>query len=271
MWGNPEAWRMPVTKTVAWEHKMYEKSRPTRLRVLPVLDLKAGKVVRGIAGRRQDYRPIVSRLEDSAEPADIARALHQFGFTETYVADLDAIAGAAPEWTSYAAIREAGLRLWVDAGVCDCPLAERLAQAGVHKIIAGLETVAGPEALARICNHLGPEAVVFSLDLKDGEPIGNLAQWGSADPASLVGWAVEAGVRSVIVLDLARVGTGQGIGTHAVCRELLARWPNLEVIAGGGVRDLADVRSLWDLGVQRVLVASALHDGRLRPEDLAGL
>ena len=82
------------------------------------MDLRGGQVVRGIAGRREEYRPIVSQLCADAWPASVARALvEQFGFAEVYVADLDAIAGRDPDWNSYRAIAACGLRLWVDAGL----------------------------------------------------------------------------------------------------------------------------------------------------------
>ena len=69
-------------------------------------------------------------------------------------------------------------------------------------------------------------------------------------------------------LDLARVGVAEGIATGALCRTLLQRFPNLRLITGGGVRSVDDLRAAEALGVEAVLVASALHDGRLGPEDV---
>jgi phosphoribosylformimino-5-aminoimidazole carboxamide ribotide isomerase len=64
------------------------------MRVVPVLDLKGGHVVHGVGGRREEYRPVVSRLTDSSAPADVATAFRdRFGLSELYVADLDDIAG----------------------------------------------------------------------------------------------------------------------------------------------------------------------------------
>src|ERR1700680_1775224 len=95
--------------------------------VLPVLDLKRGQVVRGIAGRREEYWPIVSQLTRSAVPRDVARALHEhFEFTTFYVADLDAIGGAAPAASIYEGLHADGFRLWVDAGVRTAGEARRL-------------------------------------------------------------------------------------------------------------------------------------------------
>jgi phosphoribosylformimino-5-aminoimidazole carboxamide ribotide isomerase len=67
----------------------------------------------------------------------------------------------------------------------------------------------------------------------------------------------------VIVLDLAQVGGGSGIATVDLCRDLLARFGDLRVITGGGVRDVSDVMRLLEAGIDAVLVASSLHDGRI--------
>jgi phosphoribosylformimino-5-aminoimidazole carboxamide ribotide isomerase len=241
------------------------------MRILPVLDVLGGRVVRGVGGRRHEYRPVVSRFTPSCEPVDVADAFHtHFGLTELYFADLDAIGGAAPALPVYGALRSRGFRLWVDAGLRTASAAGPLAEAGVEGIVAGLETMAGPEVLAELCQVLG-ERVVFSLDLKGGVPLGDVSGWGSADAPVIAARGVAAGVRRVIVLDLARVGEAAGTGTEDLCRRLAESHPEAEVFAGGGVRDLADLRRLRQCGVAGVLVASALHDGRLGPEHLQAL
>jgi phosphoribosylformimino-5-aminoimidazole carboxamide ribotide isomerase len=235
------------------------------MRILPVLDLQNGLVVRGVGGRRQEYRPIVSRLTPSSNPLDVARAFRaHFGFDELYLADLDAIAGRPPAWDTYAALREAEFRLNVDAGVRTTADAKPLAGAGVEGIVAGLETIAGPEVVRDLCRELGSERILFSLDLKEGRPLGNLAAWHTTEAWPIVERAVHLGARRVIVLDLARVGGHGGTGTEEFCARLAGEFPGVEVLAGGGVRDENDLVRLQQAGVMGVLVASALHDGRLR-------
>jgi phosphoribosylformimino-5-aminoimidazole carboxamide ribotide isomerase len=241
------------------------------MRVIGVLDLMGGRVVRGVAGRRQEYRPVVSRLTASCRPADVAAAFRDhFGLSELYLADLDAIASAAPALDAYAALRAAGFCVWVDAGVHQAADAVRLCEAGVDTIVVGLETVAGPSALTQAVQALG-ERVVFSLDLREGVPLGELSGWESREAISVARQAVRLGVRRVLVLDLARVGVGGGVAGRRLCRSLAAEYPEVELSAGGGVRGRADLEGLRDDGVRAVLVASALHDGGLSRADLAGL
>jgi phosphoribosylformimino-5-aminoimidazole carboxamide ribotide isomerase len=238
------------------------------MHVLPVLDLKNGLVVRGVAGRRADYQPVVSRLSASARPLDVARAFHDhFGLGQLYLADLDAISGARPALGIYEALRAAGFRLWVDAGIRGAPDAWPLRQVGVERIVAGLETLRGPTALTALCAEFG-EGLVFSLDLKKGQPLGDPTLWDAADAWGIAERAVACGVQQVLVLDLACVGRSAGIGTEHLCGRLVRTYPGLTVLAGGGVRGLDELHRLQRLGVAGVLIASALHDGRLNREEL---
>jgi phosphoribosylformimino-5-aminoimidazole carboxamide ribotide isomerase len=220
------------------------------IRLIGVLDLMNGVVVRGIAGRRAEYRPLVSGLGCSCEPLDVARAIRQaHAIDELYLADLDAIAGADPALPLYHRLAADGFRLWVDAGVRTA--ARRDALHGPWRTVIGLETAAGPEMLQDGC--------CFSLDLRDGVP---LRAWADT-PEAVADLAVAHGARSLIVLDLARVGTGAGTGTEQLCGRLRTRHPGIELIGGGGVRGRDDLARLARAGVDAALVASILHDGRL--------
>jgi phosphoribosylformimino-5-aminoimidazole carboxamide ribotide isomerase len=239
------------------------------MRVLPVLDVKAGQVVRGIAGRRSEYTPIRSPLTASSEPLAVARAFRdRFGLTELYLADLDAIAGAAPALSLYRALTADGFALWIDAGVRQVQDAESLAE--LASLVVGLETVAGPTTVDQLSRRHA-DRVVFSLDLKSGRPLGDRGAWAGATPWQIAERVVAAGVRRLLVLDLTCVGVDRGTGTEELCARLAATHPAVEVLAGGGVRGTADLFRLRQLGVRGVLVASALHDGRLSPADLERL
>ena len=104
-----------------------------------------------------------------------------------------------------------GLSLWADPGVVDGASLSSLMDAGVSRIVAGLETVRGPGALAEILDLAGPDRVVFSLDLRDGLPkVAEGAEWGTSDPRALAESVLALGVRRLLLLDLACVGTGRG-------------------------------------------------------------
>ena len=244
------------------------------MRIVPVLDLLNGKVVRGVAGNRAAYAPIQSQLCTGASPASVAGAFASLHFKECYVADLDAIAGSAPDVDNYRAIVAAGLdRLWVDAGIREAFQALALDQWGsgqqrLHRIIIGSESLDSPHHLTELVNHLGPERLVFSLDLQAGRPLLFADEWRSAPAIQIVKNVLRLGVRRLIVLDLASVGVSAGISTEGLCREIRQADADVELIAGGGVRGIDDLRRLEDCGCDAALVASAIHDGKISADQL---
>jgi len=235
------------------------------MKILPVLDLMQGSVVRGVGGRRDEYRAVESRLCGDARPATVGQAFFSLSFRTVYVADLDAIAGGDPAWSIYRELLGLGLNLWIDAGLTNVAQARRLAEfsTGITGLVAGLESLAGPEDLAELLAEVGRERLVFSLDLKAGQPLTSAPAWQEQSAESIAATAIELGVARMIVLDLSRVGEGQGVGTEELCRWLRDQSPELELTAGGGVRSRADLESLEQAGCDAALVASALHDGRI--------
>jgi phosphoribosylformimino-5-aminoimidazole carboxamide ribotide isomerase len=241
------------------------------MRIIPVIDLMAGQVVRGVAGRRKDYRPIQSPLVADPQPTTVARAFAALGFAEAYVADLDAIKGAEPAWDTYQAIASCGLKLWIDAGISTVQRAEQMASfspAGEGRlagIVVGLESLKSPWLIGDTLPPIGPDRFIFSLDIRGGKPITRYKGWQNAPPEAIGRIICNQGVRRMIVLDVARVGTNDGVGTEEICRSLREYCPGLELTAGGGIRGPDDLTALAEAGCNAALVASALHDGRILP------
>lgn len=234
------------------------------MRIVPVLDVQKGQVVRGVAGKRESYRPYRSPLCQGCDPVDFAGTFRQrFGFGEIYLADLDAIGGEPPALPLYRRLAEDGCALWVDAGLREARQGEALIAAGVGSVVAGLETLAGPEALGELVTAFGGERVVFSLDLKEGSTLVPTPSWNTACPREIAAAAVDRGVRRLLVLDLARVGVDGGTGTEELCRRLAADHPKVEIAAGGGIRGEDDLARLEACGVRAALVATALHEGKI--------
>jgi phosphoribosylformimino-5-aminoimidazole carboxamide ribotide isomerase len=139
---------------------------------------------------------------------------------------------------------------------------------GVEAVIVGLETLPRFESLAAILEQLGPERVIFSLDLVRGQPRTIIDTWTSLAPLAIAEEVARLGVRNMIVLDLADVGMQRGPSTHALAKEIRRQEIPLRLIGGGGVRHLADMQELNAAGFDGALVASALHDGRLTAEEI---
>ena len=229
------------------------------MRLIPVLDILNGVVVRGVAGNRDQYRPLESCLTSSVQVLDLAQAIRsRYGFEEFYIADLDAIIHGRVNEALYRQLIDDGFRLWVDAGVSGPLLAQQLLAVGVVRVIVGLESCPSPSALHEIVEAVTAERIIFSVDLKNGVPLASPA-WGTA-PAEIAAAAIRCGVTHLIVLDLAGVGTGSGVPTLPLCEKLRASYGStITIITGGGVRDQSDLVGLEHRGIDGVLVASILH------------
>jgi len=244
------------------------------MRVIPVIDLMNGGSVHAVAGRRSDYKPRVnSQLGCDTLVSEANVYVKKFSFDTAYVADLDAITHGHRNERCWERIADAGLKLWLDAGVSSKSSATIVMRALRRftvdpVIIVGLESLGVHEYLSELYSSLGPETLAFSLDLRHGKPITQIEKWRDAQPIEIVRSVVAAGIQRFIVLDLADVGVGQGTTTIDLCRAIRGEFSAIELIAGGGVRGIDDLRALADAGCDAALVASALHDGRLTREDI---
>jgi phosphoribosylformimino-5-aminoimidazole carboxamide ribotide isomerase len=242
------------------------------LRVIPVLDLRAGRAVLARGGRRETYAPVHSLLVPggaAGDPLALAGAYRDLlGCNEWYVADLDALAGGAVQGVLLGALAGLGGRLLVDAAVAGPERARELVAGGAARVVVGLETLPSFGALAAVARAIGPERVAFSLDLRDGAALAEAPLAGT--PLDLASAAVAAGAGAIIVLDLARVGSGRGVDL-VLMGALRHAHPHVDLLAGGGIGTARELGRLADAGLDGALVATALHDGSLKRDDVAAM
>lgn len=237
------------------------------MKIIPVIDILNGVAVHAVRGRRKEYQPLKSILCNSADPLAVAFAFKSCGFKQLYIADLDAILGKGTNAPVLQKIAEkTGLELMVDAGIADLARAHEAFRSGVSKVVIGTETLPSLSFVKDAIECFGAERVVVSLDLVNGKVLSQSEHAKSMEPLALALKLQEMGVTQVIVLDLARVGSGEGVD-FAFLREMLNSL-RIQVFVGGGVRAIQDLATLKDMGVYGVLLATALHSGRISLEDL---
>ena len=222
--------------------------------VIPVIDLKAGKAVRAIAGDRAAYRPLATPLcPDGDVLTCIAGYLGLHPFRRLYVADLDAIERGVRQDALLQTIRAAfpQLGLWVDAGFRSHDAAKEWAELGLGQPVLGSESLTDAGAASA-------GSAILSLDFRGDRFLG--------PPALLE--RPESWPADVIVMCLHDVGTGGGPDLARLSR-IKTVADTRRVFAAGGVRNRADLISLAALGVSGALVASALHSGAIGSGDLA--
>ena len=229
------------------------------MRIVPVLDLKGGIVVHARRGQRAAYSPLRSPLVEGCEPVAVARALCALCDTRTlYVADLDALAGDPVNEDVLTALRSVA-EPWVDAGATTPEPVAALRRAGVARNVVGTESI-GSESRSGPWPTEPP--LVLSVDLRDGRLISPDPELAGRGPAAAAPLARSLNAPEVLVIDLARVGSGSGPPLDAVAA-LASALPGVAIYAGGGVRDDADLRALESAGATGALVATALHEGRI--------
>lgn len=186
------------------------------------------------------------------------------GLNELYLADLDALAGGPPDVKLYQSLLDEGAVLWLDAGIRTVNECESMLRLGVPRVILGLESLAGVQAMRQVASLAAADRLIFSLDLRSGTVMRAAASdWPDDDPLAIARLAIEASIRRLIVLDVVRVGMGQGVGTMELLTAIKSLAPEVELVAGGGIACWQDLHDLEAIGVSAALVGSALHDGRL--------
>ena len=170
-------------------------------------------------------------------------------FRRLYIADLDALLGRQRQLATIAAVRRMtpGVSLWIDAGIRDSQDLATIAEHGTPVLASETLTAAAVERLLGAC-----PAAVLSIDTQGDRLLGEAALL-----ERLQSWPAH-----VIAMNLARVGSDLGPDLKQI-HTLRQLAPRSHVYAAGGVRDASDLRQCREAGAAGVLVASALHDGRI--------
>ena len=210
------------------------------MKVIPVIDILNGIVVHAVRGQRKEYQPVQSILSKSVETLEIAKAFKKLGFSELYVADLDAIIDCSTNFQPIKRVAdETGLKLMVDAGVTSIERAKSLLDNGASKLIIGTETLQSKSFVAKAIRLFGNEHVIISLDMKGDKVLVKDGFDGCSDPICLLKEFKKMGVSQVIVLDLTRVGSGEGVNVDFLKKVIDE--VGVEVYVGGGARDITDL------------------------------
>ena len=258
------------------------------MRVIPVIDLMGGVVVRARGGARETYRPIETPLSPTAQAADmVAGLLRLHPFDTIYAADLDAIEGRGGHDALLAELeaRFPQVVFWVDRGTATLAAAQKWLAArdrGPPGPPLRRENEAGHGAAARADREVrdpGTSLVIGSESQTDLALLRALGQ----NPRIVLSLDFRGDVflgppellatpalwpQRVIVMTLARVGGGAGPDVERLAA-IVATAGGRAIFAAGGLRDAGDLAVLEQAGAAGVLVASALHDGRLGAACLA--
>ncbi len=233
------------------------------LRIIPCLDVRDGRVVKGVR---------FLELRDQGDPVELARAYETQGADEVVVLDVS----ATPEGRRTALDVVGGVRralsmpLTVGGGVRRISDAQALLEAGADKVGVNSAAAADPSLLGRLAGRFGSQCVVASIDAarvgrSSGVPSGyEVVVRSGTTPLGMdaVGWALRAaeeGAGEILLTSIDRDGTREGYDLELLRR--VREMVNVPIVASGGADDPKHMTKASSAGADAVLAASIFHQG----------
>lgn len=233
------------------------------MELIGAIDLLDGRARRLVQG---DY---AQPLAASAEPLQLAIRLISAGIRRLHIVDLDGARLGRPIHLSLLAqicrqVREveAQARVQAGGGLRDLESVGRLFEAGADHVILGSAAVSDPSFVGR-CAARWPGRVGVALDLRDGRLA--VAGWTdevATDSLALAEQLLAEGASRLVVTDISRDGTARGPNL-ALVRSFRQRFPDVVLLAAGGIATPADLRALAGNGADGAIVGRALLDRSL--------
>lgn len=228
------------------------------MNLFPAIDLYEGQAVRLYKG---DYS---KKTVYSDDPVSVACSFRDAGARYIHLVDLEgAKSGTTPNFRVVKAIIEkSGLRAEIGGGIRSPEVVKAYLDAGAMRVILGTAAIEDPEFLRNMVCTYG-EKIAVGVDVKDGfvATHGWTAQSHKTCMAFLRELA-DLGVSAVICTDISRDGVLSGTNVD-LYRDIRAGFPDLELVASGGVSCLQDVITLRDSAIPSAILGKALYEGRL--------
>jgi cyclase len=237
------------------------------VRVIPCLDVDAGRVVKGIN---------FGNLRDAGDPVEMAEVYDREGADE--LTFLDITASSAGRETTYEVVRRTAERVFipltVGGGVRSVADVDALLRAGADKVSVNTAAIERPALLRELADRFGSQCVVLSVDARraTGPPGGfEVTTHGGRRGTGLdaVEWAArgqELGIGEVLLNSMDADGTQAGFDVEMITA--VRRVVDVPVIASGGAGRLGDFSPAVAAGADAVLAASVFHFGVLRIADV---
>ncbi|GAA1514978.1 imidazole glycerol phosphate synthase subunit HisF [Sphaerisporangium rubeum] len=240
------------------------------VRVIPCLDVDAGRVVKGVN---------FENLRDAGDPVELARRYDAEGADELTFLDITASSGDRA--TMYDVVSRTAeqvfIPLTVGGGVRSADDVDRLLRAGADKVALNTAAIARPELLTEASRRFGAQCVVLSVDARrvvDGPPTPSgfeVTTHGGRRGTGIdaVEWArrgQEYGVGEILLNSMDGDGTQGGYDLEMI--RAVRKAVTVPVIASGGAGALDDFPPAADAGADAVLAASVFHFGTLAISDV---
>ena len=239
------------------------------MRIIPAIDLQSGKCVRLLKG---DFE---QTTEYSDDPASVARHFAELQTQDLHIVDLDgARSGTQENHALIASIAaQSDLAIQVGGGIRDRDIIEQWLAAGVSRCVIGSLAVTEPDAVKSWLVGFGSDRIVLALDVKideDGIPMITTHGWTRPSNTSVfecIEDYCDIGLRHVLCTDVSRDGAMAGPNLD-LYSDIMLQFPDLQLQASGGVRDLRDLEVLRDRGIPAAISGRALLAGKITASEV---
>lgn len=229
------------------------------MQIIPSFDLLDGKLVRL---RQGDFE---QKTEYDANPLVLAKELEAAGIKRLHMVDLDGARTGRPANLHILAEVAAHTRLEIDygGGLRSIPSLKQVWDAGAMLFSVGSVALLAQDEFSAWVEKFGPDRFLVGADVRDN----NLAVHGWAQQTEVsifdfLGKMTSLGLSTFTVTDIARDGELSGPGIE-LYQEIIKRFPDIQLVASGGVRDVADLESLREIGCSGAIVGKAFFEGKI--------
>ena len=234
------------------------------IELIPAIDIIDGQCVRLTKG---DYdQKTVYR--DS--PAEVAKEFEQIGFKRLHVVDLDGAKSKhiVNDQVLQAITTETKLTVDFGGGIKTDEDIEKAFAAGASMVTVGSIAVTNPELFIGWLEKYGPERMILGADVRHGKiSINGWKEDSEEDLLPFLKKYIDAGVRNVLCTEISKDGTLSGPAID-LYQKMMAAYPQLHLIASGGVSSIDDIKALDAAGIPAVVFGKAIYEGRIDLHEL---
>ena len=234
-----------------------------KIELIPAIDIIAGQCVRLTKG---DY----DQKSVYGKPLDMAQEFERIGFERLHVVDLDGAKSKHIVNDKVLSEITANTKLTVDfgGGIKTHQDIEKAFAAGARMVTIGSIAVTEPKLFTWWLQKYGPDRVILGADVRNGKiSINGWKEDSVEDLLPFLKKYVDAGVKNVLCTEISKDGTLAGPAID-LYREVLNAYPELHLIASGGVSSIDDIKALDKAGIPAVVFGKAIYEGRIDIEDL---
>ena len=237
-----------------------------KIELIPAIDIIGGQCVRLTKG---DY----DQKTVYGEPLDMALEFERIGFRRLHVVDLD---GAKSKHIVNSAVlrritSETELVVDFGGGIKTDEDLEKAFASGASMVTIGSIAVIQPELFMGWLERYGAEKIILGADVRHGKiSINGWKEDSGEDLLPFLKKYVDAGVRNVLCTEISKDGTLSGPAID-LYRDIMAEYPQLHLIASGGVSSKEDIEALNTAGIPAVVFGKAIYEGRIDLKEILSL